>query len=94
LMAFAWKILIPLSFANLVLIAVVLFYDWPLWVMTALSLPILLGMMIAVRRRRGVRGRPGTVRILRRSAGEIGQPLSDLANESPPRVPGGGQVGG
>ena len=94
LMAFAWKILIPLSFANLVLIAVVLFYDRPLWVMTALSLPILLGMMIAVRRRRGVRGRPGTVRILRRSAGEIGQPLSDLANESPPRVPGGGQVGG
>jgi len=94
LMAFAWKILIPLSFANLVLIAVVLFYDWPLWVMTALSLPILLGMMIAVRRRRGVRGRPGTVRILRRSAGEIGQPLSDLANESPPRVPGGGQGGG
>ncbi|MDP6822556.1 MAG: NADH-quinone oxidoreductase subunit NuoH [Dehalococcoidia bacterium] len=93
LMSFAWKVLIPLSFANLVLIAIVLFYDWPLWVMTALSLPILLGIVIAVRRRRGVRGRPRTVRILRRSAGEIGRPFSDLANQPPNPVPGEGQAG-
>jgi hypothetical protein len=92
-MSFAWKVLIPLSFANLVLIAIVLFYDWPLWVMTALSLPILLGIVIAVRRRRGVRGRPRTVRILRRSAGEIGRPFSDLANQPPNPVPGEGQAG-
>lgn len=75
LMSFAWQVLIPLSFANLILVAIVLFYDWPLWVMTVLSLPILVGAAMAVRRRRGVRGRPRTVRILRRSAGEIGRPL-------------------
>lgn len=75
LMSFAWQVLIPLSFANLVLIAAVLFYDWPLWVMTLLSLPILFGAAFGVQRRRGVRGRPRTVRVLRKSAGEIGRPV-------------------
>ncbi|MCH8101993.1 MAG: NADH-quinone oxidoreductase subunit NuoH [Chloroflexi bacterium] len=71
LMSFAWQVLIPLSFANLVLIAIVLFYGWPLWVMTLISLPILVGAAVAVQRRRGVRGRPKTVRMLRRSAGDF-----------------------
>ena len=71
LMSFAWQVLIPLSFANLILIAIVLFYGWPLWVMTLMSLPILVGAAVAVQRRRGVRGRPKTVRMLRRSAGDF-----------------------
>jgi NADH-quinone oxidoreductase subunit H len=93
LMAFAWQVLIPLSFVNLVLVSVVLFYGWSLWVMTAVSLLILVLVSIAVRRSRGAPGRPQTVRILRRSAGEIGLPVPDLANQPASRIPGEGQVG-
>ena len=93
LMAFAWQVLIPLSFVNLVLVSVVLFYGWSLWVMTAVSLSILVLVSIAVRRSRGAPGRPQTVRILRRSAGEIGLPVPDLANQPASRIPGEGQVG-
>ncbi|MDA1349105.1 MAG: NADH-quinone oxidoreductase subunit NuoH [Chloroflexi bacterium] len=42
LMAFGWKMLVPLSFVNIVLTGVVLFYEWPMWTLTAFSL-ILLG---------------------------------------------------
>ncbi len=93
LMAFAWQVLIPLSFVNLVLVSIVLFYGWSLWVMTAVSLSILVLVSIAVRRSRGAPGRPQTVRILRRSAGEIGLPVPDLANQPASRIPGEGQVG-
>jgi len=86
LMTFAWQVLIPLSFANFVLIAVVLFYDWPLWMMPMLSLPILIGAAIGVQKGRGVGGRPQTVRILRRSAGEIGRPM--------PNAPSSTQISG
>jgi NADH-quinone oxidoreductase subunit H len=89
LMTFAWQVLIPLSFANFVLIAVVLFYDWPLWMMPAISLPILIGAAIGVQRRRGVRGRPQTVRILKRSAGEIGRPMPQYQTQ----ISGEGQAG-
>jgi hypothetical protein len=97
LMSFAWKALIPLSFGNLVLVAVVLFYDWPLWVMPAVSVPVLIFVATFVQRTRGARGRPQTVRILRRSAGEIGLPVPDLANRTPAgvinQVSGEGQAG-
>ena len=70
--------LIPLSFVNLLLVATVMFYGWPLWVMTAFSLPIIVIVGLVVQRSRGVRGRPQTVRILRRSAGEIGRPMTSI----------------
>ena len=38
LMSFGWKILVPLSFVNIVITGVVLFYGWPLWSLTILSL--------------------------------------------------------
>jgi hypothetical protein len=90
-MTFAWQILIPLSFINFVLIAVVLFYDWPLWMMPTLSLPILIGAAIGVQRGRGVGGRPQTVRILRRSAGEIGRPMPNAPPST--QISGEGQAG-
>ena len=43
LMSFAWKLLIPLSFVNIVITAFHLFYGWPDWVLTALSLAVILG---------------------------------------------------
>ena len=37
LMAFGWKMLVPLSFLNILMTAIVLFYSIPLWVLTCLS---------------------------------------------------------
>ena len=43
LMAFGWKLLVPLSFINIVITGIVLFYDWPLWALTLMSLVLLGG---------------------------------------------------
>jgi NADH-quinone oxidoreductase subunit H len=40
LMAFAWKVLIPLSFASVLATAFQQFYGWPLWSLTLMSLGI------------------------------------------------------
>ena len=53
LMAFGWKVLVPLSFVNIVVTGVVLFYGWPLWVLTLLSLLILTGAFYAVTKNAG-----------------------------------------
>ena len=41
LMSFGWKVLIPLSFAAFVVTAFQMFYGWPIWMLTLLSLVIL-----------------------------------------------------
>ncbi len=41
LMAFGWQGLVPLSFLNFLMVAFALFYEWPDWVQTVLSLTIL-----------------------------------------------------
>lgn len=38
LMAFAWKVMVPLSFYSIVITAIYLFYDWPAWTLTLMSL--------------------------------------------------------
>ena len=38
LMAFAWKVMVPLSFYAIVITAVYLYYDWPAWTLTLMSL--------------------------------------------------------
>ncbi len=63
LMAFGWKVLVPLSFANIVVTGVVLFYGWPLWVLTLLSLLILVGTYFAVTRNMGARSVRDTVTV-------------------------------
>ncbi|PKB70785.1 MAG: NADH-quinone oxidoreductase subunit H [SAR202 cluster bacterium Io17-Chloro-G6] len=37
LMAFAWKVIVPLSFLSVVMTAVYQFYGWPAWSLTAMS---------------------------------------------------------
>ena len=37
LMAFAWKVMVPLSFLTIVITAIYLFYDWPDWALTLMS---------------------------------------------------------
>jgi NADH-quinone oxidoreductase subunit H len=38
LMAFAWKVMVPLAFYTIVITAIYLFYDWPAWSLTLMSL--------------------------------------------------------
>ena len=42
LMAFAWKVMVPLSFLLVVMTAVYQFYEWPAWSLTAMSSAALL----------------------------------------------------
>lgn len=37
LMSFAWKVVIPLAFLNLLLVATAVFYGWPLWILSLLN---------------------------------------------------------
>ena len=41
LMAFAWKVVVPLSFANIVITAIYMFYGWPAWSLSLMSLVML-----------------------------------------------------
>ena len=38
LMAFGWKVVIPISFVNVAITGVYMFYDWPWWSLTSMSL--------------------------------------------------------
>jgi len=49
LMALGWKVLVPLSFVNLILTTAALFYGWPTWVLSLLGLAVLVGAFIASR---------------------------------------------
>ncbi|MBI2872613.1 MAG: NADH-quinone oxidoreductase subunit NuoH [Chloroflexi bacterium] len=44
LMAFGWQVLIPLSFVNIVLTGIQLYYRWPSWSLSLMSLGIILAM--------------------------------------------------
>ena len=64
LMAFAWKVLLPLAFANLVLTGFYLFYGWPDWAIVLLSLALLAGAAALYYRRRPSQVlRPRTTRV-------------------------------
>lgn len=75
LMSFGWKLLVPLSFLNIVITAAALFYGLPLWTATAASLLSLAGAAYIVFRNPGTRMERNTVRVvsaseLRRQAGQ------------------------
>jgi NADH-quinone oxidoreductase subunit H len=57
LMSLGWKVLVPLSFLNLVLTASALFYGWPSWVLGALGLAVV-AAVFAASRRASTRSRP------------------------------------
>jgi len=41
LMGFGWKLLIPLAFASIIATAAQLFYGWPLWTLTLMSVALI-----------------------------------------------------
>jgi NADH-quinone oxidoreductase subunit H len=53
LMAFGWKLLVPLSFINIVVTGVVLFYGWPRWTLALMSLGLLVGAFYIISRHHG-----------------------------------------
>ena len=68
LMSFGWKLLVPLSFLNIVITASALFYGLPLWTVTAASLLSLAGTAYLVFRNPGTRMERNTVRVVSASA--------------------------
>ena len=75
LMAFAWKVMVPLSFYAILITAVYLFYDWPWWSLTLMSLAglavvgylVYRRMMAPVRRVAEVRARQEQLQLERRA---------------------------
>ena len=63
LMAFGWKLLVPLSFINIAVTGAVLFYKWPLWSLTLISLVLLAGTFYIIFRRPGTRTNRMTVTV-------------------------------
>jgi NADH-quinone oxidoreductase subunit H len=65
LMAFAWKVMVPLAFYTILITAIYLFYSWPAWSLTLMSLAglavvsylIYRRMMAPVRRAAEIRAR-------------------------------------
>ena len=51
LMSLGWKVLVPLSFVNVIITAVYLFYSWPAWSLPLMSLAILGAMIWEIGRR-------------------------------------------
>ena len=51
LMAFAWKVLVPLSFLTVVITGIYQFYNWPAWSLSLMSLSGLLIIAIMIYRR-------------------------------------------
>ena len=78
LMAFAWKAMVPLSFYSIVITALYLFYGWPAWSLTLMSLAglavvgwlVYRRMMGPARRVAEVRARQAAQLAQRRSSGQ------------------------
>ncbi len=51
LMAFAWKVMVPLSFLTIVITGIYQFYNWPAWSLTLMSLAGLLVVAFLIYRR-------------------------------------------
>ena len=64
LMGLAWKVLVPLSFVNIVLTGTVLYYGWHWTVITAASLAILAATFFALTRYQGTRAERMTVTLV------------------------------
>ena len=63
LMAFGWKLLVPLSFLNIAITGIVLFYGWPLWALTLVSLVLLGGTAYVIFRSHGTTMERMTVKV-------------------------------
>lgn len=51
LMSFGWKLLVPLSFLNIVITGIYLYYGWPAWTLSIMSFAILAGVFYIIYKR-------------------------------------------
>jgi NADH-quinone oxidoreductase subunit H len=58
LMSLGWKVLVPLSFVNIIITGVRLFYEWPAWTLSVMSLVVLIGTFYLIGRRMGTTPAP------------------------------------
>ena len=80
LMAFAWKVMVPLSFLSVVMTAIYQFYEWPAWTLTAMSSAGLLVVGFLIYKRMtgpsklvaDVRRRQEALEVSRRANGQAG----------------------
>jgi NADH-quinone oxidoreductase subunit H len=79
LMSFGWKLLVPLSFINIILTAVVLFYNMPLWVLSLFSFVLLVAAFVIIRNNPGTNMERHTVHVIQ--ANEL-RSLDPYANEA------------
>ncbi|MCI0440839.1 MAG: NADH-quinone oxidoreductase subunit NuoH [Chloroflexi bacterium] len=78
LMAFGWKLLVPLSFVNIVITGIALFYGWPKWSLLLMSLVILIGTFYLIAKRPGTSLERNTVRVVpARELRSPAEPASD-----------------
>jgi len=63
LMSFAWKLLVPLSFINIIITGIFLFYGWPFWSLTIMSLPFLLGAFYIIYKKSSSYTKHNTVQV-------------------------------
>ncbi len=68
LMSFGWKLLVPLSFLNIVATGAALFYELPLWTLTVISLLLLGGAAYIIVKNPGTNMRRDTVRVVSASS--------------------------
>ena len=80
LMAFAWKVMVPLSFLSVVMTAIYQFYEWPAWTLTVMSSVGLLAVGFLIYKRvtgpsklvADVRRRQEALEVSRRANGQAG----------------------
>ena len=83
LMSFGWKLLVPLSFINIVITAIVLFYGWPLWALTLISLILLAGTFYLIVRYPGTRMERMTVKVYSAEQARAGFSGAALETQAP-----------
>ena len=80
LMAFAWKVVVPMSFLSVVMTAIYQFYGWPAWSLTLMSLAGLVCVAYVIYRR--MTGPANRVAEVRGTPGGAAGPKTERARRS------------
>jgi len=71
LMSFGWKMLVPLSFGNIILTGFYMFYGWPTWLMSIISITILVSVFWLVSKRMNNTKKEYTVHLYKPESSEV-----------------------
>ena len=83
LMGLAWKVFVPLTLVNVLITAVYLYYGWPAWTCTVMSLvTIVAAWIIMNRNRRSQRSRP-VLRLVHHAAKPAPPPVAGAPSPAP-----------